>query len=186
MFYTLKSLLSYSGKESKAIVWAHNSHIGNALATEMYSRGEINIGHLCKENFGDKCYNIGFGTHTGTVAASKNWGEPMEIMSVNNSLEDSYENLCHRTNVPNFTLPLREEHVEKKLRNFLSTPRLERAIGVIYRPETERMSHYFKAALPSQFDEYIWFNKTKAITPIATQRTMTKLIDFHPFGQIDR
>jgi erythromycin esterase-like protein len=72
------------------------------------------------------------------------------------------------------------------LREFLSTPRLERAIGVVYRAETELMSHYFKTVLPSQFDEYIWFNKTKAITPLTTKTEMTKLIDFHPFGLIDK
>ncbi|WNH07796.1 erythromycin esterase family protein [Thalassobellus suaedae] len=116
MFYTLKSLLSYYGKDSKAVVWAHNSHIGNALATEMYARGEINIGHLCKEHFGLKSYNIGFGTHTGTVAAAKNWGEAMQVMSVNDSVTESYEHLCHKTNVTNFTLPLREAYSEKKIK----------------------------------------------------------------------
>ena len=186
MFYTLKSLLSYYGKESKAIVWAHNSHIGNALATEMYARGEINIGHLCKEHFASKSYHIGFGTYTGTVAAAKNWGETMQVMPINDSIENSYEHLFQKTNVPNFTLPLRAEHSEKKLRKFLNTPRLQRAIGVVYKPKTELMSHYFKAVLPSQYDEYIWFNKTKAITPLATKTETTKLLDVHPFGLIDK
>ncbi|REE07679.1 protein-L-isoaspartate(D-aspartate) O-methyltransferase [Winogradskyella pacifica] len=186
MFYTLKSLLSYHGKDSKAVVWAHNSHIGNALATEMYARGEINIGHLCKEHFGSKSYNIGFGTHTGTVAAAKNWGDAMQVMPINNSLAESYEHLCHKTNVTNFTLPLREQHSEKNLRKLLSTPRLERAIGVVYRPETELMSHYFKTVLPSQFDEYIWFNKTKAITPLKIKTEKPELKYMHPFGRIDK
>ena len=187
MFYTLKSLLTYYGNDSKAVVWAHNSHIGNALATEMYARGEVNIGHLCKEHYGNKSYNIGFGTHTGTVAASMNWGDSMQVMKVNESIKESYEYLCYKTNVSNFTLPLREEHSEKKLREFLNTPRLERAIGVVYRPETELRSHYFKAALPSQFDEYIWFNKTKAITALETKAITekTRLSDIHPFGLID-
>lgn len=186
MFYTLKSLLDYFGTESKAIVWAHNSHIGNALATEMYSRGEINIGHLCKEYFGDKSYHIGFGTHAGTVAAAKNWGNSMMVMNVNNSMEGSYENLCHKTHIPNFTLPLRKKDTEIKLRELLSTPKLERAIGVVYRPRTERMNHYFQAVLPSQFDEYIWFNTSKAVTPITTKNISSKLLDFHPFGLIDK
>lgn len=186
MFNTLKSLLSYHGKDSKAVVWAHNSHIGNALATEMYARGEINIGHLCKEHFGSKSYNIGFGTHTGTVAAANNWGEAMQVMPIKDSVPESYEHLCHKTNVPNFTLPLRAEHSEKNLRKFLSTPRLQRAIGVVYRPETELKSHYFRVALPSQFDEYIWFNKTKAITPLITKTDTTKRIGPHPFGLIDK
>lgn len=186
MFYTLKSLMSYFGEESKAVVWAHNSHIGNAYSTEMYARGEINIGHLCKEHFGSKSYHIGFGTHTGTVAAANNWGETMKVMHVNESLEGSYENLCHKTNVPNFTLPLREEHSEKILREVLSTPKLQRAIGVVYRPETELMSHYYKTVLPSQFDEYIWFNKTKAVAPLTIKSEMTELIDVHPFGLLDK
>ncbi|MDG1729481.1 MAG: erythromycin esterase family protein [Algibacter sp.] len=186
MFYTLKSLLSYFGKESKAVVWAHNSHIGNALATEMYARGEINIGHLCKEHFGTKSYHIGFGTHTGTVAAARNWGEKMEVITVNASVEDSYEHLCHKTNVTNFTLPLRKTHTHNNLRELLGTPRLQRAIGVVYRPETELLSHYFKTVLPSQFDEYIWFNKTKAITPLITKTETSKLMDLHPFGLLDR
>ena len=186
MFYTLKSLLSYFGKASKAVVWAHNTHIGNALATEMYSRGEINIGHLCREHFGANSYHIGFGTHTGTVAAARNWGEKMEVRSVNASVENSYEYLCHKTNVKNFTLPLRKAHSHKNLREILSKPRLQRAIGVVYRPETELMSHYFKTVLPSQFDEYIWFNKTKAIQPIPTKTATTKLMGFHPFGLRDK
>ncbi len=186
MFYTLKSLLSFFGKDSKTVVWAHNSHIGNALATEMYARGEINIGHLCKEHFGSKSYHIGFGTNTGTVAASKNWGEKMNKMPIKDAVDNSYENLCNKTNVSNFTLPLREEHTEKKLRDFLSVPRLQRAIGVVYKPETELRSHYYKSILPYQFDEYIWFNKTKAITPLETKTSITKLIDIHPFGKLDK
>ena len=187
MFYTLKSLLLYFGEDTKAIVWAHNSHIGNALATEMYSRGEINIGHLCKEHFGDKSYHIGFGTHFGTVAAAHNWGEKMEIMKVNPSISESYENLCHKTQIPAFSLPLKEKDSGKKIRKLLSTPKLERAIGVVYRSQTERMSHYFRAVLPSQFDEYIWFNKSKAVTPISYTRIEQKALgNFHPFGLIDK
>ena len=182
MFHTLKSLLSYFGPLTKAVVWAHNSHIGHALATEMYSRGEINIGHLCKEHFRDKSYHIGFGTHKGTVAAAHNWGDNMEIMQVNPSLLGSYEYLCSQTQTANFTLPLRENDSGKKLRKLLNTPKLERAIGVMYRPKTERISHYFQAILPSQFDEYIWFNTSQAVTPITTDNVTPKLLESHPFG----
>lgn len=185
MFHTLKSLLSYFGSDTKAIVWAHNSHIGNAMATEMYARGEINIGHLCKEYFAEKSYNIGFGTHTGTVAAAHNWGDKMNKMHVNNSLSNSYENLCHQSQIANFTLPLREMYSGKKLKELLSTPKLERAIGVMYRPRTERMSHYFHAVLPSQFDEYIWFNDSQAVTPITSTNVSSKLLTGHPFSLID-
>lgn len=185
MFHTLKSLLTYFKPNAKAIVWAHNSHIGNALATEMYSRGEINIGHLCKEHFGEQSYHIGFGTHTGTVAAANNWGGEMEFIPVNKSLPDSYENLCAQTEIPSFTLPLRANHSGEKLRELLGTPKLERAIGVIYRPKTERMSHYFRAVLPSQFDEYIWFRSSNAVTPITSKSIVPELIESHPFSLID-
>jgi len=185
MFSTLKSLLSYFGPESKAIVWAHNSHIGNAYATEMYARGEINIGHLCKEYYNDFSYHIGFGTHTGTVAAAKNWGEKMEVMNVNESLKESYEYLCHKTNLGSFTLPLRKKDSDERLSDLLKSPRLERAIGVIYRPDTERSSHYFRTVLNAQFDEYIFFDTTKAIKPIAYKTKKPKLMLNHPFGLLD-
>jgi protein-L-isoaspartate(D-aspartate) O-methyltransferase len=185
MFQTLKSLLSYFNKDSKAIVWAHNSHIGNALATEMYARGEINIGHLSREYFGEKFYNIGFGTHTGTVAAANNWGEKMQIMNVNPSLKNSYENLCHQVGLKAFTLPLKEQFANIKMIESLNVPKLERAIGVIYRPDTERMSHYFHAVLPAQFDEYIFFNTSQAVTPLSYNHITSKTLLNHPFGFID-
>ena len=185
MFNSLKSLLSYFKPGAKAVIWAHNSHIGNALATEMYSRGEINIGHLCKEHFGNKSYHIGFGTHQGTVAAANNWGEKMQVMRVNPSLNNSYENLCYKTQFSSFTLPLREKYSGESLRRILSTPKLERAIGVIYRPATERLSHYFHAVLPSQFDEYIWYTNSSTITPLSTETLDQKLLENHPFSLID-
>ena len=186
MFYTLRSLMAFHGPTAKTIVWAHNSHIGNALSTEMYARGEINIGHLCREQYGKSCYSIGFGTHHGTVAAAENWGSKMEVMKVNNSLQGSFENLCHQTKIENFTLPLREKEADDTLRTLLSSPKLERAIGVIYRPKTELLSHYFQAVLSSQFDEYIWINKTKAVTPITVASRVPDLLDVHPFGLIDK
>jgi protein-L-isoaspartate(D-aspartate) O-methyltransferase len=151
----------------------------------MYARGEINIGHLCKEYYNDLSYHIGFGTHTGTVAAAKNWGEKMEVMNVNESLKESYEYLCHKTNLGSFTLPLREKDSDERLGDLLKTPRLERAIGVIYRPDTERSSHYFRTVLNAQFDEYIFFDTTRAIKPIAYKTKKPKLMLNHPFGLLD-
>jgi protein-L-isoaspartate(D-aspartate) O-methyltransferase len=179
MFETLKRLLAHHGENSKGIVWAHNSHIGDASATEMSARGEHNIGQLCRLEFGDGCYAIGFGTDRGTVAATSEWDDPMEIKTVRPSLEHSYEKLCHDACIPRFMLPLRDQnraHTQGLLR-----PRLERAIGVIYRPETERASHYFEAVLPRQFDEYIWFDETKAVTPLKTA-AIDGLPDTYPFG----
>ncbi|HUX81872.1 MAG TPA: protein-L-isoaspartate(D-aspartate) O-methyltransferase [Halothiobacillus sp.] len=180
MFETLESLLAHHGPESKAIVWAHNSHVGDSGATEMSQRGEFNIGRLCREKFGESAYSIGFGTNTGTVAAAENWDSPMEIMTVRPALENSYEQLCHESGVDRFFLPLRHA-TDPALLSGLNKTRLERAIGVIYRPESERQSHYFDAKLPKQFDEYIWFDRTTAVTPLKTEM-LKGMPDTYPFG----
>lgn len=179
MFETLKALLAHHGPNSKGIVWAHNSHVGDASATEMSARGEFNIGQLCRKEFGNACYTIGFGTDHGTVAAASDWGDPMEIKTVRPALKNSYEKLCHDTGVPRFMLPLRDP--ASAHRRALLEPHLERAIGVIYRPESELASHYFEATLPKQFDEYIWFDQTKAVTPIKTAE-LVGLPETYPFG----
>ncbi|HEY7245150.1 MAG TPA: protein-L-isoaspartate(D-aspartate) O-methyltransferase [Xanthobacteraceae bacterium] len=179
MFETLKTLLAFYGPKAKAIIWAHNSHIGDAAATEMSSRGEYNIGHLCRSEFGAQCYAIGFGTNSGTVAAASNWDGPMEIKTVLPAISESYERCCHDSGIASFYLDLRQLNSVglESLRN----PRLERAIGVIYRPETELASHYFQAILPDQFDEYIWFDATKAVSPFET-KTLEEMPDTYPFG----
>ena len=151
MFDTLVELLEHGGPDARAVVWEHNSHVGNAAATEMSARGEHNVGQLARERFAADAYLIGFGTHRGTVAAAHDWGDPVEIMDVVPSHERSYERLCHDAGTPAFLLHLRAP-VESELRRRLMEERLERAIGVIYRPETEMVSHYFHAELPRQFD----------------------------------
>jgi protein-L-isoaspartate(D-aspartate) O-methyltransferase len=180
MFATLQRLLEFRGARSRAVIWAHNSHIGDASFTEMAARGELNIGQLCRKEWGDAAYAIGFGTDTGTVAAASHWDGPMEIKDVRPAHEDSYEYLCHEAGVERFLLPLRSV-ARESLRRELMRPRLERAIGVIYRPETELASHYFHAALPKQFDEYCWFDRTTAVRPLAT-REVEGMPDTYPFG----
>jgi protein-L-isoaspartate(D-aspartate) O-methyltransferase len=180
MFTTLKNLLTFYGPDSKAIVWAHNSHVGDSAATEMASRGEHNIGHLCRQEFGDDAYLIGFGTNSGTVAAASEWDGPMEIKKVQPALPKSYERLFHAAGHARFTLGLRDRSALTGAGG-LGKPLLERAIGVIYRPESERASHYFEAVLPRQFDEYIWFDHTRAVTPIDTA-VLAGLPDTYPFG----
>lgn len=179
MFETLKTLLAFYGPRSKAIVWAHNSHIGDASATEMFSRGEYNLGHLCRKEFGKLAYAVGFGTHGGTVAAASNWDGPLEIKTVLPAIPQSYEKTCHETSVPSFLLNLHHQSLEGA--EGLRQPRLERAIGVIYRPETELASHYFQAVLPDQFDEYVWFDETDAISPFET-KMLKEMPDTYPFG----
>lgn len=180
MFETLCQLLQAKGPESKAIVWAHNSHIGDARHTEMGQvREELNIGQLCREHFGKEAVLIGFGTHTGTVAAATDWDTAMEVKVVRPSLSDSYERVSHDSGVQAFLLDLRG--AEEGLREMLDEPRLERFIGVIYRPETERWSHYAQAVLPGQFDAWVWFDKTEAVTPLpGTIETGEE--ETYPFG----
>ena len=180
MFETLKNLLAFHGADSKAVVWAHNSHVGNAAATEMAARGEYNIGQLCREEFGEKAYLVGFGTNSGTVAAASEWDGPMEVKKVRPAHPNSYEHLCHATGLARFMVGLRGRG-ELCGPKGLGRERLERAIGVIYRPETELASHYFQANLPRQFDEYVWFDDTHAVTPLDTEE-IKGLPDTYPFG----
>ena len=180
MFETLSRLLEFHGPDAKAVVWEHNSHIGDAAATEMGGRGEHNVGRLCRRGFGDGCHLVGFGTDHGTVAAASDWDEPMQVMTVRPAHPESYERLCHDTDVPAFVLALREP-ARPEVRGELEPPRLERAIGVIYRPESELASHYFQASLPYQFDEYIWLDQTTAVRPLAGPPA-SGMPDTYPFG----
>jgi protein-L-isoaspartate(D-aspartate) O-methyltransferase len=180
MHETLQSLLAFRGAGTKAVVWAHNSHVGNAAFTEMGRRGELNIGRLCRDEYGDAAILIGFGTDHGTVAAASDWDAPMELQRVRPAMEGSYEALCHASGLPAFSLALRSPKRDE-LRAELEPDLLERAIGVIYRPQTERASHYFEASLPHQFDEYIWLDETSAVTPLPTLQT-PGLPETWPFG----
>jgi protein-L-isoaspartate(D-aspartate) O-methyltransferase len=166
MFDTLELLLGYHGADAKAVVWEHNSHLGNAAATELGVGGQHNVGQLCRERFGDAAYLVGQGTDHGTVAAASNWDDPVEFMAVRPGHSGSYENLLHETHVEAFLLHLRAPR-KPELRCELAISRLERAIGVIYRPQTELASHYFHALLSHQFDEFIWFDKSRAVHPIS-------------------
>jgi protein-L-isoaspartate(D-aspartate) O-methyltransferase len=180
MFDTLEELLRHHGPDSRGLVWAHNSHVGDAGATEMSDRGEFNLGQLCRQRFRGAAYAIGFGTHDGTVAAASEWDGPMHVKKVRPSLERSYEHLFHASGEPRLLLPLRTP-VSQQLRTALQARRLQRAIGVIYRPETELQSHYFEAVLPEQFDEYVWFDRTRAVTPLETTE-LHGTPDTYPFG----
>jgi erythromycin esterase-like protein len=182
MFETLIQLLDAKGPRSKAIVWAHNSHIGNAAHTDMGKRrGELNIGQLCKDRFDNRARLIGFGTHTGTVAAADDWDEPMKIKRVRPSLEGSYERMSHDSGMPRFLLDLRAEEIGRELKEALGEERLERFIGVIYRPETERWSHYSECVLHKQFDAWVWFDETTAVTPLPGE-TRPGEEETYPFG----
>jgi erythromycin esterase-like protein len=181
MFETLEAILAARGTKAKAVVWAHNSHIGDASKTEMgLVREELNIGQLCRERFGKDAVLIGFGTHTGTVACASDWDAAMEVKPVSPSRPDSYERLAHDAGVARFLLDVRPGQHDG-LRHRLLAPRLERFIGVIYRPETERWSHYSACSLPQQFDAYVWFDETTSVTPLLT-RQREGPEETYPFG----
>lgn len=164
MFETLEHLLDAKGPDAKAVVWAHNSHIGDARQTEMGQlRDELNIGQLCRERFGSDAALIGFGTDAGMVAAASDWGGEMEVKAVRASHEDSVERCFHLSGK---TRALLDFAGDEKVAEALAAPRLERFIGVIYRPETELQSHYMQARLSRQFDVFVWFDKTTAVTPL--------------------
>jgi protein-L-isoaspartate(D-aspartate) O-methyltransferase len=181
MHETLLALLEEHGPESRAVVWAHNSHLGNAAATSMGARGQTNLGALCRSRFAERCYAVGFGTDHGTVAAADEWGGPMEVMNVRPAHEASYERVCHDSRIAHFMLPLRLRD-GAVARTALSAERLERAIGVIYRPATELASHYFHASLPKQFDEWIWFDETRAVVPLPVPTSTEDAPETFPFG----
>jgi erythromycin esterase-like protein len=182
MFETLENLLEARGPDAKAIVWAHNSHIGDARHTDMgATRDELNIGQLCRERFGSGVALIGFGTHGGTVAAATDWDGDMEVKRVNPSRADSYERLFHDSGPSRFLLDLTPGRHEM-LRRSLSEPRLERFIGVIYRPETELWSHYSQANIAEQFDAFVWFDETRAVTPLGPEHHRG-VPETYPFGE---
>ena len=180
MFNTLQYVMQERGPGAKAVVWAHNSHIGNAAATSMGWAGEFNIGELCRNAYGDAAILIGFGTDRGTVAAASDWDAPMEIKSVLPARDDSYEYLFRKSGLARSLTDWRSPE-RRDLRDALTGPRLERAIGVVYRSETEFLSHYFEAVLPEQFDAYVWFEETHAVTPLPGAHGMGGS-DTYPFG----
>ncbi len=166
MAQTLEELVGFCQSRdscAKLVVWAHNSHVGDARATQLGRQGELNIGQLVRERYGLESVLIGFTTYAGTVTAASNWGGQAERKRVRPALPTSYEALFHDTGIPRFLFKLRDGG--EKVRG-LCEPMLERAIGVIYLPESELASHYFYSSLPSQFDAVIHFDHTRAVEPL--------------------
>jgi erythromycin esterase-like protein len=163
MAETLDALVHHLGSHAKIVVWAHNSHLGDARATEMGQRGELNLGQLVRQRYGSEVKLIGFTTHSGTVTAASGWDSPAERKYVRPALIGSYEALFHAAHIPNFLLPLGKKDATTLA---LHEPLLERAIGVIYLPRSERASHYFYAQLPQQFDAVLHYDETRAVEPL--------------------
>jgi erythromycin esterase-like protein len=166
---TLDALVAHlrrQGRDGKVVVWAHNSHLGDARATELGASGELNLGQLARERHGDDAVLVGFTTHTGTVTAAHDWGDPARRMRVNPSLPGSVERAMHDTGLAGCVVPLRGSPAADAARAALDAPLLERAIGVIYRPRTERMSHYFLAHVGRQFDCLYHVDRSRAVVPL--------------------
>jgi erythromycin esterase-like protein len=182
MMSTLDALLEYaerSGRPRRAVVWAHNSHLGDARFTGLSSSGELNLGQLVRQQYESSCCLIGMTTHTGGVTAAREWNTPAELRDVRPSLAGSYERLFHDVAIPFFLLRLTAPPVIQAL----GQPRLERAIGVIYKPDTERASHYFPARLSSQFDLVVHVDETRALEPLEKwARRETDLPETYPTG----
>jgi erythromycin esterase-like protein len=183
MMESLVSLADHLGKPgapAKVIVWAHNSHLGDARATHMSGRGEFNLGQLARQRFGKEAVLIGFTTYEGTVTAASDWDGPAERKNVRPGHQDSYEALFHEVDLPRFYLDLRKDKIASALR----AQRLERAIGVIYRPDSEIISHYFDARLSDQFDAVLHFDHTRAVEPLerTTEWEMGEVEETFPSG----
>ncbi|MCU1455202.1 MAG: Erythromycin esterase [Acidimicrobiales bacterium] len=182
---TLDSLLDHlsrqRGEPARVVVWEHNSHLGDARATEMSLRGELNVGQLSRERHAGDCRSVGFTTYTGTVTAADDWGGPADRKWVRPALTGSVEDLFHAVGGSAFFLPLRDGTGATEA---LTAPRLERAIGVIYRPETERRSHYFKVRLADQFDAVVHIDDTRAVEPLerTSRWEVGELPETYPFA----
>ncbi|HWQ32090.1 MAG TPA: erythromycin esterase family protein [Blastocatellia bacterium] len=159
----LRHLSAQIGRPAKVVIWEHNSHLGDARATYMARQGQLNVGQLVRQQYGSEAVLVGFTTYTGTVTASSEWDAPAERKRVRPGLPRSYEALFHEAEHDRFLLNLRDN---EQLSAALRGPLLERAIGVIYLPQTERLSHYFDAELSRQFDVVMHFDETRALEPL--------------------
>lgn len=168
MFDTLQTLMAHT-RDARVVVWAHNSHVGNAAATAMGWQGEFNIGELVRKAYGDQAVLIGFGTDRGTVAAASDWGADMQVMAVTPARDDSWEAAFRSTGLARSLTDWRGGK-KRDLVSALSQVLLERAIGVVYRPRSELTSHYFQAVLAEQFDAWVWFEETRAVSPLGHER----------------
>lgn len=173
--------LSRKGRNARMVIWAHNSHLGDARATQMGDQGELNLGQLLRERHGDATYNVGFTTYTGVVIAAHEWDEPGLRRRVRPAMAGSYEHLFHEVGLPSFVLRMEDLG---EAASGLRERRLERAIGVVYAPRTERWSHYFHADLPAQFDAVLHYDETRALRPLDADSGHEEedAPDTYPFG----
>jgi erythromycin esterase len=166
MVETLERLMALHGPSARAIVWEHNTHVGDARFTDMARAGMVNVGQLVRQAYGnDDVVIVGFGTHHGSVIAAEEWGAPMEAMEVPHARRDSYEAVLHHAGFPDFLLPFAEREAHPVV-NDLREPRGHRAIGVVYQPELEVYGNYVPTILPERYDAFIYLDETRAVAPL--------------------
>jgi erythromycin esterase-like protein len=179
MMETLDRLLQFHGKGSKGIVWEHNTHIGDARATDMRRAGMVNIGQLAREQYGiNQVYLVGFGSYKGTVIAGNEWGAPMKVMEVPEAREGSVEHLLHHESNQNRYLLFHSEEVRRQFGESIR----HRAIGVVYNPHREKYGNYVPSVMAERYDAFIYLDKTKALHPMHLKPHLEKLPDTYPFA----
>lgn len=179
MMETLDRLMQFHGKKAKAIVWEHNTHIGDARATDMKRAGMVNIGQLAREEYGiNEVYLVGFGSYSGTVIAGNEWGAPMQEMEVPPAREGSIEYNLHREMGEDLYLLFNKEEIQKKYSDSIK----HRAIGVVYNPAYERHGNYVPSVMSKRYDAFIFLDQTKALHPLHMKPHQEKMPDTYPFG----
>jgi len=179
MAETLKRLLHLHGKNSKAIVWEHNTHVGDAKYTDMSRSGETNVGELARKAYGEKnVFIVGFGSYEGSVIAAKKWGGDIEVMNVPAAQEGSWEHLLHQLSVPDKIILSKELKGNRSLNKWIS----HRAIGVVYNPQIEHLGNYVPSILPRRYDAFIFLDKTTALHPLQTPVNANEPPDTYPWG----
>jgi erythromycin esterase-like protein len=177
MMETLERLLEFHGPNSKAIIWAHNTHIGDASATDMADEGMYNIGELARKKYGNNVALVGFGSYRGSVIAGTSWGAPMQVMEVPNGRENSWEYLLHNASNENkllFTNDLPDEIFSHHIGH--------RAIGVVYHPQRERYGNYVPSLLLQRYDAFIFLDETTALHPLHIHPHRNEMPETYPFG----
>jgi erythromycin esterase len=178
MVETLERLMKFHGDDAKAIVWEHNTHIGDARATEMVREGTVNVGQLLNERYNEEVYAIGFGSYSGTVIAGKEWGDTMKEIKVPDAKIDSWEFLLHQLDEKDRIIFMKDE-----LKETIGTKEFgHRAIGVVYRPELERFGNYVPSLMPHRYDAFIYLDKTSALHPLHIKPDGHQMPETFPFG----
>jgi erythromycin esterase-like protein len=179
MYDTLDRLLKFHGKGAKAIVWEHNTHIGDARATDMREEEMFNIGELARKGYGDKdTFLIGFGSFSGEVVAARKWSGEMQRMPLPAAEKNSWEDILHKTGIDNMLLLSDDLAGISPFRS----PVKHRAVGVVYHPELERMGNYVPSVIPERYDAFMYIDKTKGVHPLHIKPDGGQMPETYPWG----